>query len=60
MYNKVLEIILLKNGFNSGKDLSNSLVNKTANLLLSLIKISLALHSDFKVKMVYNKSEFGW
>ena len=35
--NNVLEIILLKKGFNSEKDLSNSLVNKTSNLLLSLI-----------------------
>ena len=58
MYNKVFENILLKKGFNSGKDLSNSFVKRTANLLF-LIKLSLALHSDFKVKMVYNKFEFG-
>ena len=45
--NKVVEIILLKKGFNSGKDLSNSFVNKTANLLLSLINCSLVLQSDF-------------
>ena len=45
--NSVEEIILLKQGFNSGKDLSSSLVNKTANLLLSLINCSLVLQSDF-------------
>ena len=45
--NKVVEIILLKKGFNSGKDLSNSLVKRTANLLLSLINCSLVLQSDF-------------
>ena len=39
--------MLLKKGFNSGKDLSSSLVNKTANLLLSLINCSLVLQSDF-------------
>ena len=32
-------------------------VKRTANIVLSLIKFSLALHSDFNVKMVYNKSD---
>lgn len=59
IYNNVSEILLLKNDFISGKDLSNSFVKRTANLLLYLIKLSLALHSDFNVKKVYNKSEFG-
>ena len=57
--NSVAEILLFKNCFNSGKVRSSWFVNNTWYLLLSLINCSLALHSDFNVKMLYNKSEFG-
>ena len=57
--NKVAEKLLLKKGFNSGKVRSNSFVNRTWYLHLSLINCSLLLHSDFNEKMLYNKFEFG-